>query len=148
MVFVFLFLTSLSKIISDYIHFAANGIILFFSLWLSGTWAFWCLWGIRGEVSVTCERIGLGSRVGWTGHRRMLTNITRRLRIYCFVEIAYIQNECIILLGNPHLAKWFYKHLCIPVKNHFMFIFTPLNSVRLYFSGLQNHYRWWLQPWN
>ena len=22
------------------------------------------------------------------------------------------------------------------------------NSVRLYFSGLQNHYRWWLQPWN
>ena len=23
-----------------------------------------------------------------------------------------------------------------------------LNSVRLYFSGLQNHCRWWLQPWN
>ena len=22
------------------------------------------------------------------------------------------------------------------------------NGVRLYFSGLQNHYRWWLQPWN
>ena len=22
------------------------------------------------------------------------------------------------------------------------------NSVRLYFLGLQNHYRWWLQPWN
>ena len=22
------------------------------------------------------------------------------------------------------------------------------NSVRLYFSGLQNHFRWWLQPWN
>jgi len=22
------------------------------------------------------------------------------------------------------------------------------NSVRLYFSGLQNHYGWWLQPWN
>ena len=22
------------------------------------------------------------------------------------------------------------------------------NSVRLYFSGLQNHYRWWLKPWN
>ena len=22
------------------------------------------------------------------------------------------------------------------------------NSVRLYFSGIQNHYRWWLQPWN
>ena len=22
------------------------------------------------------------------------------------------------------------------------------NSVRLYFYGLQNHYRWWLQPWN
>ena len=22
------------------------------------------------------------------------------------------------------------------------------NSDRLYFSGLQNHYRWWLQPWN
>ena len=21
------------------------------------------------------------------------------------------------------------------------------NSVRLYFGGLQNHYRWWLQPW-
>ena len=22
------------------------------------------------------------------------------------------------------------------------------NTVRLYFSGLQNHCRWWLQPWN
>ena len=22
------------------------------------------------------------------------------------------------------------------------------NNVRLYFSGLQNHHRWWLQPWN
>ena len=22
------------------------------------------------------------------------------------------------------------------------------NSVRVYFSGLQNHCRWWLQPWN
>ena len=22
------------------------------------------------------------------------------------------------------------------------------NSDRLYFPGLQNHYRWWLQPWN
>ena len=22
------------------------------------------------------------------------------------------------------------------------------NSDRLYFFGLQNHYRWWLQPWN
>ena len=22
------------------------------------------------------------------------------------------------------------------------------NSVRLYFHGLQNHWRWWLQPWN
>ena len=22
------------------------------------------------------------------------------------------------------------------------------NSVRLYFSGLQNQGRWWLQPWN
>ena len=25
---------------------------------------------------------------------------------------------------------------------------TVWNSVRLYFSGLQNHCRWWLQPWN
>ena len=23
-----------------------------------------------------------------------------------------------------------------------------VESVRLYFSGLQNHRRWWLQPWN
>ena len=22
------------------------------------------------------------------------------------------------------------------------------NSDRLYFPGLQNHFRWWLQPWN
>ena len=22
------------------------------------------------------------------------------------------------------------------------------NSERLYFGGLQNHFRWWLQPWN
>ena len=25
---------------------------------------------------------------------------------------------------------------------------TVENSGRLYFSGLQNHCRWWLQPWN
>ena len=25
---------------------------------------------------------------------------------------------------------------------------TVENSVRLFFSGLQNHCRWWLQPWN
>ena len=25
---------------------------------------------------------------------------------------------------------------------------TMEKSVRLYFSGLQNHCRWWLQPWN
>ena len=25
---------------------------------------------------------------------------------------------------------------------------TVENSVRLYFGGLQNHCRWWLQPWN
>ena len=25
---------------------------------------------------------------------------------------------------------------------------TAGNSVRLYFFGLQNHWRWWLQPWN
>ena len=25
---------------------------------------------------------------------------------------------------------------------------TVENSVRLYFWGLQNHCRWWLQPWN
>ena len=25
---------------------------------------------------------------------------------------------------------------------------TSGNSVRLYFGGLQNHCRWWLQPWN
>ena len=25
---------------------------------------------------------------------------------------------------------------------------TVENSFRLYFSGLQNHCRWWLQPWN
>ena len=23
-----------------------------------------------------------------------------------------------------------------------------VESVRLYFGGLQNHRRWWLQPWN
>ena len=25
---------------------------------------------------------------------------------------------------------------------------NSINSVRLYFGGLQNHCRWWLQPWN
>ena len=25
---------------------------------------------------------------------------------------------------------------------------TVETVVRLYFSGLQNHYRWWQQPWN
>ena len=30
----------------------------------------------------------------------------------------------------------------------FKLLVSSGNSVRLYFSGLQNHCRWWLQPWN
>ena len=40
---------------------------------------------------------------------------------------------------------WLSLMLCLSC---FFFVFDSGNSVRLYFSGLQNHYRWWLQPWN
>ena len=32
-------------------------------------------------------------------------------------------------------------------SHHFM-VNKGENSVRLYYFGLQNHCRWWLQPWN
>ena len=35
-----------------------------------------------------------------------------------------------------------------PITSWQIDVETVENSVRLYFSGLQNHCRWWLQPWN
>ena len=40
---------------------------------------------------------------------------------------------------------WLSLMLCLSC---FFFVCDSGNNVRLYFSGLQNHYRWWLQPWN
>ena len=55
------------------------------------------------------------------------------------------------------------NNLCLPSSGTVTFIFYLVcycfiwyhfmgnrwgNSVRLYFGGLQNHCRWWLQPWN
>ena len=39
---------------------------------------------------------------------------------------------------------------CIEVTHHFVGSRwgNSGNSFSLYFGGLQNHYRWWLQPWN
>ena len=41
-------------------------------------------------------------------------------------------------------------HMRWPKSHHFMANIweNSGNCVRLYFSGLQNHCRWWLQPWN
>jgi len=64
------------------------------------------------------------------------------------------------------LLKWLkFLQICSKPSDMFIYLFLACgilrshhfmgnrwgnsgNSVRLYFSGLQNHYRWWLQPWN
>ena len=41
--------------------------------------------------------------------------------------------------------------VCPSIRSHHFTANRPGNdgnSDRLYFGGLQNHYRWWLQPWN
>ena len=47
-------------------------------------------------------------------------------------------------------SLYYFKFILFLRSHHF---FTKSwgnngNSERLYFSGLQNHWRWWLQPWN
>ena len=46
----------------------------------------------------------------------------------------------LILASRPVLSKM--------EPSFVKYITTSGNSVRLYFWGLQNHCRWWLQPWN
>ena len=45
--------------------------------------------------------------------------------------------------NSLHPDRWFYAVLTM--GNRFG---NSGNSGRLYFGGLQNHCRWWLQPWN
>ena len=49
------------------------------------------------------------------------------------------------VLWPPHAKSWTWLR-----SHHFMGNRwgNSGNTVRLYFSGLQNHCRWWLQPWN
>ena len=48
--------------------------------------------------------------------------------------------------------SWAQKNWCLTdfwVVHSFLLLWNRWgNSVRLYFLGLQNHWRWWLWPWN
>ena len=63
------------------------------------------------------KKIGLGSQ-GWVdqGVEGCLQTWQGDSRIYCFMEIAYIQNEFIILLNNPHLVNDFIKMYVFQLK--------------------------------
>ena len=93
----------------------------------------------------------------WSGHRwyslslPYFSNFLQWKYRVCFV-LFWLWLHCVacgIFLSHPRTehqgCQWECWVLTIgPLGNFWDFFF----SVRLYFSGLQNHYRWWLQPWN
>ena len=54
-------------------------------------------------------------------------------------------------VGEPYSISWRAEYnKKVELEHHFMVNRwgNSGNTVRLYFSGLPNHCRWWLQPWN
>ena len=52
------------------------------------------------------------------------------------------------LLFIDFLMMFWFAFLIYYDVEHLLICFLATCSVRLYFFGLQNHCRWWLQPWN
>ena len=53
-------------------------------------------------------------------------------------------HPCLLL---PSMFPHIWPLVC-SLYTDLVYSFLSGNSVRLYFFGLQNHCRWWLQPWN
>ena len=118
----------------------------------------WCLTLIGGKFSVLIQ--------AWRS-----LNVTFH---FSFGSPYNIPISCIffVVVSQLNLKIWALKSLFLNWKCKFINIFRNWNvvggkfyidevhyfmgnrwgnsgnSVRLYFSGLQNHYGWWLQPWN
>ena len=74
------------------------------------------------------------------------------LYIYVCVCVCYIPYICVSILYIV-LVYWTGVFYCIGVLNFDNHFITnrwgnSRNSGWLYLGGLQNHCRWWLQPWN
>ena len=69
--------------------------------------------------------------------------------IYSWVQLKLMYTQLHALLSNPSSTVKLLRAMYF-WSNHFMGNRwgNRGNSVRLYFGGLQNHCRWWLQPWN
>ena len=62
-------------------------------------------------------------------------------------QASFLVPDWILLLQRPRILASF----CVSVttfQSHHFIANRCGNSERLYFLGLQNHCRWWLQPWN
>ena len=68
--------------------------------------------------------------------------------------ISWLQSSSAVILEPPKIksdtVSTVSPSICHEVMGHFIENRWEKsgNSIRLYFGGLQNHSRWWLQPWN
>ena len=77
------------------------------------------------------------TRLKWLSSSR---RIAHWLCIFYLVNIEFL---ILIILKAQHSENEDHG-----IWSHHFLANRWVNSVRLYFWGLQNHCRWWLQPWN
>ena len=92
----------------------------------------WLKWLSSSSLAASCfckfSRQGLLFSFNWCAH--LIQYISMKLRFeYC--------NCYIYTIGHMHLTLHYSKTGCFAIK-----------CIIIKNSGLQNHYRWWLQPWN
>ena len=134
--------------------------------WKSPYQAEWATWFLPSCVSVlvrecqTC-RLQRGQMLGgYKGRsyqkcwREPLKLCIASFSIMLFLRREYPLTANVHSRNCPHNLQWFiiegmYEDHGIR-SHHFMGNRwgNSGNSVRFYFSGFQNHCRWWLQPWN
>ena len=79
---------------------------------------------------------GLGSEMKWS-------EVSSLSHVRVFGTPWTVAHQAPPFMGFSRQEYW--SGLSFPVGSRWG---NSGNSVRLYFSGLQNHCRWWLQPWN
>ena len=118
--------------------------------------------GISASESVLPVNTQDWSPLGWTGWislqskglSRVFSNTTVQKHQFFGAQLSSV------LLSHPYmttgktitLTRWTFvgkvMSLLFNMLSRLVITFLPRNSVRVYFFGLQNHCRWWLQPWN
>ena len=91
--------------------------------------------GVSASISVLPMNTQDWSPLGWTGWISLQSKGLSRVFSNTTVQKHQFFGTQLSLSSNSHIHTWLLPH-------------NSGNSVRFYFGGLQNHCRWWLQPWN